>query len=79
MHDIRAIREDRDGFVRALSRRGVDAAAIADDLLEKDKALRELLTRLQVQQARRNDAWAILVGTRPPGLVGTRFISRSVP
>src|SRR3984957_867209 len=56
MHDIRAIREDRDGFVKALGRRGVDAAAIADDLLEKDKALRELLTRLQVQQARRNDA-----------------------
>ena len=56
MHDIRALREDRDGFVKALGRRGVDAAAIADDLLEKDKALRELLTRLQNSQARRNDA-----------------------
>jgi seryl-tRNA synthetase len=56
MHDIRAIRDDREGFVAALARRGVDAAAIADDLLEKDKALRDVLTRLQVQQARRNDA-----------------------
>ncbi len=34
----------------------MDAAATADDLLEKDKALRDLLTRLQIQQARRNDA-----------------------
>ncbi len=56
MHDIKAIREDRDGFVYALARRGVDAGAIANDLLEKDKALRELLTRLQNSQARRNDA-----------------------
>ena len=31
-------------------------APIADDLLEKDKALRELLTRLQTGQARRNEA-----------------------
>ena len=56
MHDIKAIREDRDGFVRALARRGVDAGAIADDLLEKDKALRDLLSRLQADQARRNEA-----------------------
>jgi seryl-tRNA synthetase len=57
MHDIRAIREDRAGFVRGLSRRGMaDAEAIADAVLEKDKALRDLLSRLQVQQARRNEA-----------------------
>ena len=56
MHDLRAIRDDRDGFVRALARRGVDAAAIADDVLARDKALRDLLVRLQTQQARRNDA-----------------------
>ena len=42
MHDIRAVRDDRDGFVKALARRGVDATAIADDLLTKDKALLEL-------------------------------------
>jgi seryl-tRNA synthetase len=57
MHDIKAIREDRDAFVRGLTRRGLaDAGALADDLLAKDKGLRELLTRLQTQQARRNDA-----------------------
>ena len=57
MHDIKAIRDDRDGFVRGLARRGLaDAGALADTLLAQDKGLRELLTRLQIQQARRNDA-----------------------
>jgi seryl-tRNA synthetase len=57
MHDIKAIRDDRDGFVRGLARRGLaDAGALADTLLAQDKGLRELLTRLQTQQARRNDA-----------------------
>ena len=57
MHDIKAIREDAGEFVRGLQRRGVaDAQAIAGALLEKDKALRDLLVRLQGEQARRNDA-----------------------
>jgi seryl-tRNA synthetase len=57
MHDIKAIRDDRDTFVAGLQRRGMaDAAALADSLLAQDKALRELLTRLQTSQARRNDA-----------------------
>ncbi|HEY0267011.1 MAG TPA: serine--tRNA ligase [Rhizomicrobium sp.] len=57
MHDIKAIRDDSTAFVRGLQRRGLaDAPAIANDLLEKDKALRELLVRLQTQQARRNEA-----------------------
>jgi seryl-tRNA synthetase len=56
MHDLRAIRDDRDGFIRELSRRGVNAAAIADDVLARDKALRDLLVRLQNAQARRNEA-----------------------
>ena len=57
MHDIKAIRDDRDGFVRGLARRGLaDAGALADTLLAQDRGLRELLTRLQTQQARRNDA-----------------------
>ena len=56
MHDLKIVRDDRDGFIRRLSRRGLDAAAIADDLLTKDKALRDLLVRLQSQQARRNEA-----------------------
>jgi seryl-tRNA synthetase len=57
MHDIKAIREDRDAFVRGLTRRGLaNAGALADDLLAKDKDLRDLLTRLQILQARRNDS-----------------------
>jgi seryl-tRNA synthetase len=56
MHDIRAIRDNSDAFAQGLKRRGLDGAAIARDILERDKALRELLTRLQTQQARRNEA-----------------------
>jgi len=56
MHDIKAIRDDPAIFVRGLTRRGLNAEAIADDLLKKDKDLRELLVRLQNSQARRNEA-----------------------
>src|SRR4051812_36171420 len=57
MHDIKAIRDDPGSFVRGLVRRGMaEADTVADDLLKKDKALRELLVRLQTDQARRNDA-----------------------
>ncbi|MBA2588320.1 MAG: serine--tRNA ligase [Alphaproteobacteria bacterium] len=57
MHDIKAIRDDAAAFVRGLQRRGMgDAQQLADNLLKKDKALRDLLVRLQCEQARRNDA-----------------------
>jgi seryl-tRNA synthetase len=57
MHDIKAIRDDTASFVAGLKRRGLAGAeAIAADLLEKDRALRDLLGRLQTQQARRNEA-----------------------
>ena len=57
MHDIKAIRDAPDAFVRGLARRGMaDAQALADNLLKKDKSLRALLGRLQDSQARRNDA-----------------------
>src|SRR5437868_7877569 len=56
MHDIKAIRDEPATFVRGLDRRGLDGQALADDLLKKDKALRELLVRLQTVQARRNEA-----------------------
>ena len=59
MHDIKAIRDDRDAFVAALSRRPAfreSAEAEADRLLAKDKDLRDLLVRLQTAQARRNEA-----------------------
>src|SRR5471030_87776 len=57
MHDIKAIRDDPSAFVRGLLRRGLaDADTIAGNLLKQDKALRDLLVRLQNAQARRNDA-----------------------
>ncbi|HVW75446.1 MAG TPA: serine--tRNA ligase [Rhizomicrobium sp.] len=57
MHDIKAIRDNAAHFVHGLERRGIaDSAAIADNLLKKDKALRDLLVRLQTAQARRNEA-----------------------
>jgi seryl-tRNA synthetase len=57
MHDIKAIRDDASAFVRGLARRGLaDAQTTADNLLKEDKALRDLLVRLQTAQARRNEA-----------------------
>ncbi len=56
MHDIRTIRDNPDVFAAGLRRRGLDGAALAAELLARDKALRELLTRLQNNQARRNEA-----------------------
>ena len=57
MHDIKAIRDDRDAFVAGLKRRNfADAATIADDILDRDHGLRALQTRLQQAQARRNEA-----------------------
>jgi seryl-tRNA synthetase len=57
MHDIRAIRDNRGAFVAGLARRGMaNAAALADDLIARDKELRTLQTRLQEAQARRNEA-----------------------
>ena len=59
MHDIKAIRDDQAGWVAALACRPAyanEAAAVAADLLAKDKALRDVLVDLQAKQARRNDA-----------------------
>ncbi len=57
MHDIRAIRDDRDGFIAGLTRRGLaSASSEADRLIAQDAELRALQTRLQQAQARRNEA-----------------------
>ena len=59
MHDIAAIRKDRDAWVAALARRpdyAGSADVVADDILARDRELRELVTRLQAAQARRNEA-----------------------
>ncbi len=57
MHDLRAIREDCEGFVRGLARRGMaDAGAVVEAVRAKDRELRDLLVALQASQARRNEA-----------------------
>jgi seryl-tRNA synthetase len=57
MHDIRAIREDQEAFTSGLKRRNIaDAQSLTTDILDRDHALRALLTRLQEAQARRNEA-----------------------
>ncbi|MFL5237816.1 MAG: serine--tRNA ligase [Rhizomicrobium sp.] len=59
MHDIAAIRKDKDVWVAALKRRPAyadSAELLANNILTQDAALRDLLTRLQAAQQRRNDA-----------------------
>ena len=57
MHDIKIIRDETDAFISGLKRRGIaDASDIAARILARDKELRDLLTRLQQAQARRNEA-----------------------
>jgi seryl-tRNA synthetase len=52
MHDLKLIREDPEGFDRALARRGLQP--VAASILELDRERREALTRAQEIQARRN-------------------------
>ncbi|MDF2764835.1 MAG: Seryl-tRNA synthetase, partial [Rhodospirillales bacterium] len=52
MHDLKLIRDDPEGFDRALARRGLQL--VAASILELDRERREALTRAQEIQARRN-------------------------
>ena len=54
MHDIRLIREDKASFDAALARRGLEPQA--ERLVALDEARREISTRMQEAQARRNEA-----------------------
>ena len=54
MHDIRAIRDDPQGFDAALARRGAEPQAEA--LLALDEKRRAVTTRMQEAQSRRNEA-----------------------
>ena len=54
MHDIRLIRETPDAFDAGLARRGL--APVAAEILAIDSARRDLVTRMQEAQARRNEA-----------------------
>ena len=52
MHDLKLIRDDPEGFDRALVRRGLEP--LANSLLALDRERREALTRAQEIQSRRN-------------------------
>ena len=54
MHDIRLIRDDPTGFDAALARRG--AEPVAGQILALDTKRREVTTKLQEAQSRRNEA-----------------------
>ena len=54
MHDIRLVRENPAAFDAALARRGVEP--VAQSILALDSARRDVATRMQESQARRNDA-----------------------
>ncbi|MFN2099871.1 serine--tRNA ligase [Altererythrobacter sp. MF3-039] len=54
MHDIRMIRENPEGFDKALERRGAEPLAHA--IIALDSRRREVTTRLQEMQNRRNEA-----------------------
>jgi len=54
MHDLRAIRENPQGFDAGLARRGAEPASAA--ILELDERRRAVTTRAQEAQARRNEA-----------------------
>ena len=56
MLDIRQIREDPDGVRHALLRRGDDAAAALDGVIELDRRRRELLPELEGLRAEQNAA-----------------------
>ncbi|VVS98582.1 serine--tRNA ligase [Erythrobacter sp. EC-HK427] len=54
MHDIRSIRDNPQGFDNALARRGLEPVSAA--ILSLDTQLRDVTTRLQEMQSRRNEA-----------------------
>ncbi len=54
MHDIRFIRENPQAFDQGLARRGL--APMSAEILKRDEARRQHLTRLQEAQGRRNAA-----------------------
>jgi len=54
MHDIRLIRDNPESFDAALARRGV--VPVSESLLALDARRREVATRMQEAQSRRNEA-----------------------
>jgi seryl-tRNA synthetase len=59
MHDLKLIRDNRDGFVAALARRPAyaeDAAKVADAILELDAKWRGAKTSFETHRARQNEA-----------------------
>jgi seryl-tRNA synthetase len=64
--DIRLIRRDPDAVRAALSRRGPEAAATVDRVLELDERWRALTTELETLRAEQNEAGRALKGAPSP-------------
>jgi seryl-tRNA synthetase len=56
MHDVRALRDEPTRFVRGWSARGLDGAALVEELRELDRRAREARTAFEVAQADKNAA-----------------------
>ncbi len=65
MFDLKLIRDNPDDFDAGLAKRGL--APLAGHILEKDKARREHVTRLQEAQARRNDVSKLIGAAKASG------------
>ncbi len=55
MHDLRWLREDPEGFVAAMARRGTDSAAAARAVVALDATRRGRIAEEQARQTRRNE------------------------
>ncbi|HTK73410.1 MAG TPA: serine--tRNA ligase [Croceibacterium sp.] len=69
MHDLRAIREDPKAFDAGLNRRGLPP--YADTILSADKQHRDISTRLQEVQSRRNEASKLIGAAMGKGETAT--------
>lgn len=75
MHDIKAIRKDPHTFDKAMIKRGM--AALSDEILERDKAVRGGKTSMQELQSQANE-WAKKIGElKQKGLDATEALEKS--
>ena len=76
MLDLRLIRSDPDAVRAALARRGGDAAATIDRVLELDARRREILPRLEGLRAEQNEANQAIAAAKQAGSGADEAIAR---
>ena len=67
MFDVKAIRDDRAVFERGWTSRGLDGAALADQVLAADARLRAAKAEFETKQARRNEASKLIGAAKKAG------------